>query len=147
MLLVGGSIGIFLCFIAVAAAGGGISSEEIAPFIVSLMLLASIAHLTFIHRFWKSIQDGHPRMSPGKAIGLLFVPIFNIFWLFQVYGGFATDYNNHVKQKAISAPNLSRPLLAFNAVLILVPVPILNWIVWTMTISRICAGVNAIRVK
>jgi hypothetical protein len=127
----------------VTAAG----TKEIAPVVVPLQVLAAIAHLTFVYRFWSSIRDGSPRMSPGKAIGLLLVPFFNIYWLFQVYGGFATDSNKYAKEKGINAPNLSRGLLVFSAALILIPIPLLNWIVQTMAISKICNMVNAVHAK
>jgi hypothetical protein len=142
--IVGGSIASFLCYVAVIAADGGISGEEIAPVIVPLILIVTIAHLTFVYRSWSSIRGEHARMTPGKAVGLLFVPIFNVYWIFQVYGGFSTDYNNYIRQKGIAAAPLNRGLLVFNAVLLLFPIPVICWIVQMKTISRMCSAVNAV---
>ena len=145
MFVVGGNIAVFFCLVAVMAAGGGISAEEILPVIVPVAFIAAIAHLTFVYRLWNSIRDGSSRMSPGKAVGLLFLPIFNIYWIFQVYGGFATDYNNYVKERGISAPALSQGLLVLHAMLMLIPVPLLNWSVQALAISKICNAVNSVR--
>jgi hypothetical protein len=109
------------------------------------ILIAMIVHLVFIYKFWKSIQDGPARMTPGKAIGFLFIPFFNIYWLFQVYPGFATDYNRYIQEKGISAKPLSHGLLVTMAIFILISIPLVNWIVQTIAISKICDAVNAIQ--
>jgi hypothetical protein len=106
--------------------------------------IAVIFHLMFIYKFWKSIQDGQARMTPGKAIGFLFIPFFNIYWLFQVYPGFATDYNRYIQAKGIPAKPLGKGLLTVMAIFILISIPIVNWIVQSIAISKICDAVNAI---
>jgi hypothetical protein len=93
----------------------------------------------------KSIQDGSPRMTPGKAVGFLFIPFFNLYWLFQVYSGFATDYNNYLKEKNLQAPPLSSGLMTAMAIFIIFSIPILNWIVQGMAISKLYDAVNAIK--
>lgn len=143
LFLVIGNVVVFGGMVAVVAADGGISPEEIGPVMVPVLLLAIIAHLVFIYRFWSSIQDGSPRMSPAKAVGFLFIPIFNIYWIFQVYGGFATDFNRYVETKGIQTPQLSQGLLVFNVILMFLAFPILNWIIFWIVIGKICDGANA----
>jgi len=140
--LVGGNILGFLLYALYIGADGGLSVDEMAPVIVPLFFIVTLAHLRFIYRSWSSIRDGRPRMTPGKAVGLLFVPIFNIYWVFHVYGGFATDYNAYIERKHLSVSPLSRGLLAWNAFLLLVPIPVISWIVETKTVSRVCRAVN-----
>ena len=43
---------------------------------------------------WAAIQDGYARTTPGKAIGFMFIPFFNIYWMFQAIWGYSKDYNN-----------------------------------------------------
>ena len=68
-------------------------------FIISLGtgIIPSIYGITifcvFWYKVWVSIQDGHARTTPGKAIGFMFIPFFNGYWLFQSIWGFAKDYN------------------------------------------------------
>ncbi len=122
-------------------------TTEMAAAVPIPILIALITHLTFVYKFWNSIQDGHPRMTPGKAIGFLFIPFFNIYWLFQVYPGFATDYNRYIQEKGIQARPLSQGILTAMAIFILISIPVVNWIVQAMAISKICDAVNAIKGK
>lgn len=53
-----------------------------------------IANLIWVHKFWSWIppEQRHTKLwkkyiSPGMAVGLMFVPYFNIFWMFVVYLG------------------------------------------------------------
>jgi len=49
--------------------------------------------LFLLHRAWSSIQDGQARTTPGKAVGFMFIPLFNIWWVFQAVHGFSQDFN------------------------------------------------------
>lgn len=140
-----------------AIVGGGILSiaflvlsmdpktTEMAAAVPVPILIVTIFHLMMVYKMWASIQDGAPRMTPGKAVGFLFIPFFNIYWLFQVYPGFATDYNKYLQDKRIDAKPLSNGLMTSMAIFILFAIPIVNWIVQTMAISKICDAVNAVR--
>jgi len=58
------------------------------------LLVSIVTQLVMVYRMWQSIQrGGTARMGPAKALGLMFVPIFNVYWTYQVYWGFAKDYN------------------------------------------------------
>src|SRR4030042_1209335 len=58
-------------------------------------------------RAWAAIQDGHARTTPNRAIGFLFVPLFNLYWVFVALHGFALDYNAFVTRHRIRARQLS----------------------------------------
>jgi hypothetical protein len=70
----------------------------------------SIVTCVLVYRMWASIQDGHARMTPAKAVGFLFIPLFSVYWIFQVLCGFATDYNAHVSRRHLRLPKLNRTL-------------------------------------
>ncbi len=80
----------------------------------ALLLLAAgaVIFLAFIHRMWASIQAEGARTTPGKAVGLLFIPIFNIYWAFQVFGGFAADFNGIAARRGLA---LTLPVALFAA--------------------------------
>ena len=139
--IVGGNI-LTLAFVILAIDP---KTTEMAAAVPIPILIATIFHLMLVYKIWDSIRDGNPRMSPGKAVGFLFIPFFNIYWLFQVYPGFATDYNNYLQQKGISAKPLSHGLMVAMAIFILIFVPIVNWIVIAMGISALCNAVNALK--
>lgn len=75
---------------------------NLAVFFILFMLIPltaySILYLIQIYRMWDVINDGHSRATPGKALGFLFIPFFNIYWGFNVWGGFPTDYNAFVNR-------------------------------------------------
>jgi len=53
----------------------------------------AILILILLYYYWVSIQDGHARTTPKKAVGYLFIPVFNIYWGFVVSFGLARDMN------------------------------------------------------
>ncbi len=66
----------------------------VAIILGALVLLGGIAAWLFLlHRAWSAIQDGQARTTPGKAVGFMFIPLFNIWWVFQAVHGFAQDFN------------------------------------------------------
>ena len=73
---------------------------------VMLLMLASLATMVvticmLIYKMWDAIQDGHARTSPGKAIGFMFIPFFNLYWIFQAYYGWTVDYNKLVQRHQV----------------------------------------------
>ena len=106
----------------------------------------------FIYRIWDAIQDGYARTTPGKAVGFSFIPFFNCYWIFQVYWGFARDYNAFVDRHGISAQKLPEGLfLAFPIVGLAGVVPIFgiltqiaSFVIGIIVVSKSCDAVNAI---
>ena len=66
-----------------------------------LQVYAGAMFLRLIHRSWAAIQDGHARMTPAKAVGLMLVPLFNLYWQFEVFVGFAKDFNSYISRHAL----------------------------------------------
>jgi multisubunit Na+/H+ antiporter MnhB subunit len=85
--------------------------EEGMPFILASyipMIFAAVVYWVLYYKGWKAIQDGYARTTPGKAIGFLFIPFFNFYWVFQVTWGFAKDYNAFLDRHSINAQKLQR---------------------------------------
>ena len=57
----------------------------------------------FLHKSWSLVQDGKATTTPGMAVGLLFVPLFNLYWLFVAFYGLACELN-----RVAGDANLSR---------------------------------------
>ncbi len=135
-----------------------------------LSIYLTVVSCIFIYRAWKSIQDGHARASAGKALGFLFIPVFNYYWIFQAVWGFAIDFNKYVHRNNVnSVPRLpERLFLAFCVVYIISIVlgfimgflgllfgyPSYFYITWVPTaayyiigaviINKVCDAVNAL---
>ncbi|HUU10903.1 MAG TPA: hypothetical protein VM431_10250 [Phycisphaerae bacterium] len=55
-----------------------------------------------IYKMWAAIQGPTARTTPGKAVGFLFIPFFNIYWQFQAFWGWTKDYNALIAQRGIA---------------------------------------------
>jgi len=135
------------------------SSDSAIPIAVVLCLVGAllalcgaIFYLIVIYKAWASIQDGHARTTPGKAVGFLFIPFYNFYWVFQAIPGFADDYNAYLDRAKIPAPPMGRGLLQILAVLQLLSVipvvgSLLALVVLPMSwaaVVKFCAAINAL---
>lgn len=108
--------------------------------------------MVFIHRMWASIQGSPARMTPGQAVGYLFIPLFNIYWIFQVFWGFARDYNSMLYRRGMDAEPLSEGIfLAFPIITLTVWIPglgpvasIIGSVLLLLIVARVCDRVNAL---
>jgi len=119
---------------------------------VQFLFVQMIYTFVVLWKMWRSIQDGHARTTPGKAIGLLFIPFFNIYWIFQVWGGFPTDYNSYVQRHRLPVSHLPAGVFkAYPAIILLTAIPFLgilaalvNMFLFVAIISKTCDAVNAL---
>jgi len=94
------------------------------------LVLGVLIELALYYRMWAAIQDSQTSVSGVKAIGFLFIPVFNIYWMLSMLIGFAEDYNAFIKRYSIKIKELPVTLFiiyAFVSVLtaIVVTVPML----------------------
>jgi hypothetical protein len=117
------------------------------------MVLAAIpwiiAAAMLHYRCWKAIPADIARTSPGAAVGLLFVPFFNFYWVFVSYAGLAEDCAKALGSKAsarglgITLGILSIALCAVtNVSLVLIPLGIAYFIIWLLFTLKVVAGAN-----
>lgn len=64
---------------------------------------SAIVFAVLLYQMWKVVQDGYASVSPGSAVGLLFVPIFNLFWLFIAIRGLAHECNQVIQRHGYNA--------------------------------------------
>lgn len=62
----------------------------------SVSLGAAVLFLVLLYNFWKILQDGYAAVTPGKAVGFLFIPLFNFYWAFKAFWGLAKEQNNFI---------------------------------------------------
>ena len=124
---------------------------------VILFFYVMVVWLILIYKMWAAIQDGHARATPGKAVGLLFVPIFNLYWGFQALWGFAKDYNRYVDRRALNVRKLPARLflvftilsyLGLTPAVLFTPAAVLlgavDTVIHLVLVARICDAVNAL---
>ncbi|MBN1594277.1 MAG: hypothetical protein JW941_13620 [Candidatus Coatesbacteria bacterium] len=116
-----GSFGfaIFMAFVGGVFAGI-LGSYAGVSFIVATaisIIFFIVTHFVFIYRIWKEIQDGETSTSAGLAVGLLFIPIFNLYWIFHVLTGFVREYNALLKRHQAKLPRLKNGVYLAYAIL------------------------------
>lgn len=86
-----------------------------APFLLANVILTYVV----IYKMWASIREGgQARTTPGKAVGFLFIPFYNLYWLFQVWAGFPSDYNKYVEHNRLPVPLLASGIYTVHPVLV-----------------------------
>ena len=78
----------------------GAKSTLIATFAAAdVFLICSVAiEYMLFYKMWAAIKDSQTSISPGKAVGFLFIPVFNLYWALLMVTGFAEDYNSFILQ-------------------------------------------------
>ncbi|NRA34145.1 MAG: hypothetical protein HRU17_12465 [Polyangiaceae bacterium] len=124
-----------------AAGFSGNSLLAITCFATSAVMfaVAAVAQSQLLFQMWEAIQDGHARCSPVEALSYLFVPVFNIYWVFQVFGGYVTDYNAYVARH-----RMGRKPLSLNLILASLSLPVFGIILHWVVVRRLCEAVNAL---
>ncbi|MBN2164424.1 MAG: DUF4339 domain-containing protein [Pontiellaceae bacterium] len=74
------------------------------------LVAGAVLEYIMIYRLWTIIQDGKAQTSPGKAVGFLFIPFFNLYWAYVAYVGLAQDMNRFCENRNISGPRVSEGL-------------------------------------
>lgn len=74
------------------AANGAITVTAVA---------SSILLLTVLYRGWSALPAGYRRTTPANAVGLLLLPLFNLYWVWNVIPGFARDYNEYLRKEGL----------------------------------------------
>ena len=108
-------------------------------------LLGQIFGMINLYRAWFCLSRAGATVSPGLAVGLLFVPFFNFYWLFRAYFGFAREWNflTQYYEDTRRAPRMSEGLfLAFCIVILIFPV--VGFILIFPVMSSMCKAINFI---
>lgn len=96
---------------------------SIGVYFTMVALIIAIAVLLYIlhYRLWQVVQDGQASTTPGMAIGLLFVPYFNFYWIFRAQYGLAKDLNSYVTRHftntQANTPRKAHPALSLISIL------------------------------
>jgi hypothetical protein len=67
-----------------------------APIAILAIVFGSILH----YKLWDALPTSSRATSPGKAVGFLFIPFFNLYWYFVSYAALPTSI-----QKATGKPS------------------------------------------
>jgi predicted Zn finger-like uncharacterized protein len=109
--------GIFSVLGLVLAIRKGSQSTLIATFAAAdvFLVCSIIIELSMFYKMWAAIQDDQASISPAKAVGFLFIPVFNIYWVLLMVTGFAEDYNAFIQRQSVKTRDLPMSLFLIYA--------------------------------
>jgi hypothetical protein len=94
------------------------------------LIVMQVFFYILLYKAWNQIQDGHAQTSPGQAVGFLFIPFFNLYWVFVAYRGLAVDMNHYARRHDLDIPPVSDALvMAWCILLVCCAVPCVNYLV------------------
>ena len=122
-----------------SATRAGEESGSIAlPIIIMVIgyigvLVSSIIQLMAIYRAWAILKPGGGTLSPGMAVGLLFIPFFGPIWIIIVLCKLPNQWNSIMSKytNTTAAPRLSLGI-ALCAILI----PVIGYILWMQQVAK-----------
>lgn len=148
-------LGILAIFGAAAAQQNGGMSEDaassaaVAGFMGMLMLaglcalVPTVAFMIMLYKAWTAINDGQARTTPGQAVGFMFIPFFNIYWMFMAIFGWAQDYNKYIARHNLRVQPMGEGLFLALPICHLVFAPAAVVLVFLVT-SQMADGINAL---
>jgi len=78
---------------------------------------AAVLGFILLYKFWQVNQDGRASTTPGKAVGFMFIPLFNIYWIFRAFPGLSLDQNRYIADHFGDRPEgtvkKANPVIAF----------------------------------
>ncbi len=158
-LLLGLAVGYFLLYAVVFASLFMGGDDDVFIWVSAgaggLALICGISMAVYgcicLYRAWYALQDGHARTTPGKAVGFMFIPFYNFYWMFVAGYGWSQDYNLFTQRhNQTDAPAVNENLfLATNVMYCCLMVPFINLIVmipviitaW-MSLYQMCRAIN-----
>jgi hypothetical protein len=110
----------------------------------ALLNIASVIPMyIYLYRAWSCLKPGGlARTTPGAAIGYLFIPFFNMYWIFQSFLGLAKDWNRTVSTYSDLKTAPRMPEGVFLIFCIGCFIPPLSFFMIFPVMSRICNGIN-----
>jgi hypothetical protein len=127
------------------------------------LAIGASCYFVLLYRAWAVIQDGRTYPTPGRAVGFLFIPFFNVYWAFVAIWGLSRALNRFVRRYDLEAPSASQPLgfaISLYSALTYLPIPFaglvplgLNLVLLPLfmrsvyrTVAAICDDVNRDRI-
>lgn len=119
--------------------------DEAAPFTWLPIIISQITFLVLLAKAWGSIQDSQSTISAGKAVGFLFIPFFNIYWVFKAIGSWPRHYNEYAQRNGLQVPQMGSGLFIALPVCWLIPginISFIPLIVMIIVVLKMGGGIN-----
>lgn len=114
-------------------------------------MILYVLFFVYLYRCWKIVNiasNGQTKSTPGKAVGFLFIPAFNLYWIFVGFYGWATEYNR-LLGNSNGKPVIAGLFLTYCILLIISIIPFMiiltalpMFIIWIITYVQMCKTIN-----
>jgi len=94
---------------------------------IALQAVAGVFVLMFVYWMWTVVPVPFRRTTPWEAVLYLFVPLVGLYWLFQVFWGYAIDFNRYADRIEGSASKTIRRLRPALGILFCVSFLVFLW--------------------
>jgi hypothetical protein len=88
------------------------------------ILASAVYQYMLIYKLWSLIPRERAQTTPGKAIGFLFIPIFNLYWIFVAFHGLTKALNNEIQSVAPNKQVSEGLSLAFCVCALIFPIAV-----------------------
>lgn len=125
-------------------ATGGMVGVMVALGVATVLnIWAMVYFYMVLYRAWKCLQYGGARTTPGAAVGKLFIPFYNLYWLFVAFNGLPEDWNRIMGsyQDLQMAPRLNHGLFLAFCICSLIAGPVALILMFPL-MAQLCKGVN-----
>lgn len=95
----------------------GIGAGLAGVYLIHSILAASVSLPILLYKLWQQVQDGNARATPARAVGFLFVPIFNLYWVFVAFPGLADELNRCATRRSLMVEPARRRLMVVYCIL------------------------------
>jgi hypothetical protein len=144
-----GFIGGIVTLLVFLEAGRSVSNSEmevimiVAGITMLFVIPTVIIYMIWLYQCWDSIPEQYRSASPGQAVGFLFIPFFNLYWIFRAVPGLSASIGRAMQAhdpKNVGAPSFGMGVTAC----VLALIPYVNMISWPFFLTWVCQA-NAAR--
>ncbi|MBI1830660.1 MAG: hypothetical protein HYR84_04330, partial [Planctomycetes bacterium] len=111
---------------------------------IFIEVVSLILGLVWLYQAWRAVLPDDSEYTPGLMVGLLFVPVFNFYWMFHTIPGLSSAIQQETRYVTPARP-VSAGWVPGLMACILVLIPFLQPIAVCMFIAWMLIANNALR--
>ncbi len=81
---------------------------------IPILIIGFVYHFILLYRYWELFQSEKTSITPGRAVGFCFIPVFNLYWMFEAYYSLSGVMNRWVDERKLDSRLGVTPALALS---------------------------------
>jgi len=94
--------------LALLLSGAGRNRADLNVIVLLSFAGSAAVVLRLLFKAWAAIQDSSTKTKQEKAVAFLFIPIFNLYWLWRAFAEFPAEYNAFIDRNHLNVVHESR---------------------------------------